>query len=83
MVGKDVKDSTIVNELESDSKLKGIFNSFCNGFHKFGLWIIVFLMLGVGIGVHASKKYYADKLQDCITVGAMLHKEKVYAITAR
>jgi hypothetical protein len=62
------------------SSLKEMSGKFFNGFHRYGLWITIFLLIGIYIGIGVSKKYYVDKVDETIKVGGFLHKEQVYII---
>ncbi len=78
----------MLNETKSivskdSNKVKEILAKFWDGFHKFGLWVTLFLLLGTAIGVSAAKKYYTEKLDEVILVGGMAHKGIVYQITKK
>jgi len=75
-----MSENTFTGEIESKPKLKLMINNLLNNFHKFGLWVTLFLLLGCWIGISVSKKYYTDKMDEITTVGAFLHKSQVYQI---
>ena len=52
-------------------------------FHNSIIIALLFSMLGVGIGVYASKTFYSNKLDEVIQTGALLFNKKVYTITPK
>lgn len=77
------KYSEIVSRGESSFSLKEKALKFLDGFHRYGLWITIFLLIGIYIGVHVSKNYYTLKVDEVVKTGAFLFKEKVYTIQLR
>lgn len=78
---KDLKVDVVTTE--ETNKIKQLITKAWDSFHKFGLWITLFLMCGVWIGVSASKTYYTEKMKEVIHVGAMAFEQKVYIITPK
>jgi NAD/NADP transhydrogenase beta subunit len=84
----DMKD-TIIKSVETQEKsqsqnlFKGIFMKFVDAFHKFGLWILIAIALGIYIGITVARGYYVTKMNECIKIGGFLHQEKVYTVTPR
>ena len=52
-------------------------------FHKFGLWITLFLLLGAYFGIMGAKTFYTEKMDEIILVGGFAHKGMVYQITKK
>jgi hypothetical protein len=49
-------------------------------FHRYFVYILIALFIGVYCGVTASKIFFANKMEDTIKIGGMVFKEKVYVI---
>jgi len=73
----------ITEKVDVTPKFKKILTKFWDSFHKFGLWVTLFLLLGTWIGISVSKKYYSEKMEEVILVGGMAHKGIVYQITKK
>ncbi len=58
----------------------GLFQRMWVSFHNSIILALVFTILGIGIGVHASKKFYTDKMDEIKLTGAMLIDKKVYTV---
>jgi hypothetical protein len=72
--------------IETETKtqpIKNILNGVSAAFHKFGLWILVSIAIGIYVGISACKTFYVAKLDDVVKVGGMVHKEKVYGVTPK
>lgn len=52
-------------------------------FHNSIVLILLFTLLGIGIGVKVSKDYYQSKMTDIVATGAMLLNSKVYTISPK
>lgn len=78
-VGTDCK-HVEVKEDKMEPKHINILKEGWNAFHKWGMWAIIMILIGVWAGVTASKIYYNNKMDDCIKVQGIVFKEKVYSI---
>jgi hypothetical protein len=81
---KDTKESTVATYGKSEpGKLKGIIFKFIEGLHKFGLYILIAVAVGIYIGITVARGYYTTKMDEIIKVGGFLHSEKVYTIAPK
>jgi len=62
------------------NKIIRLWNAFNNGFHKFGLWAIIFLIIGIYFGSIGTRTYYTSRVQESIKTENFLFQEKVYVI---
>jgi hypothetical protein len=51
-----------------------------NTFHKYFVYILVAVLIGIYVGVTVSKVYFNDKMEDCIKIQGMVFKNNVYTI---
>ena len=65
---------------ETNGEIVGYVKRFWAVFHNLIIAALLFTLLGVGVGVRVAKDYYAQKLDEVVQTGAMLHKQKVYTI---
>lgn len=91
MVNKDVKNESIVEKYQEDAnverrasfKIPSFVSEACNAFHKFGMWLTIAMAIGIYIGVIATGKFYTTKMDECVAIGGMIHKTKVYTLTPK
>lgn len=85
-IQEEVKEYTSkVKEEVTESKLKilEVIKKGFEAFQKFGLYMLLFTVLGIYIGISTSRMYYTNKISDIVKVGAFLFQEKVYQITIK
>jgi hypothetical protein len=59
------------------------FKKAWDTFHRYFVYILIAVLLGIYIGITASRIYYADKIKENIDVGGMVYKGKIYNITPK
>lgn len=58
----------------------GLFQRAWVSFHNSIILALIFTIVGIGIGVHVSKKFYMDRMEEVRLTGAMLIDKKVYTV---
>ena len=67
----------------SKGKLLCSLKSFFAEAYKYAFIILVFILIGVYIGISTSRVYYNSKIKEVITIGAFLYQDKVYQISSK
>ena len=69
-----------MNKNISKNKMYNTLQNAWDTIHRYGLWLSMFCMIGVYVGVMVSKTYYSSKMEESILIGGFVHDKKVYAI---
>jgi len=51
--------------------------------HNSVIIALLFTLIGIGVGVKVSHKFYVEKISEVVQTGAMLHNKKVYTIVPK
>jgi hypothetical protein len=52
-------------------------------FHRYFVYILIAMLIGVYVGVTASKIFFSNKMEDAVKVQGMVFKDKIYTITPK
>jgi len=84
-------DSPLKHEIVPDKNVEmfnkqKLFNSLKHGwdtFHKYFVYILIAVLLGIYIGITVSKTYFNDKMEDSIKIQGFVFKNQIYSITPK
>ena len=87
MVNKDLKNENIVEKYEDKnmtdeqrSKLFLLVKKGWDAFHKYVVYALITCLIGVYVGITASKIYYKNKMEEAILLQGMVFEKKPYTI---
>jgi hypothetical protein len=87
MIGQDVKDGNIVNNLEEKTmtteeknRVLALLKRSWDAFHKYVVYALITCLFGIYIGITVSKVYYKEKMADSIILGGFVFEKKGYNI---
>lgn len=80
--GWEMEQETTVTEVSTSNRTK-LLKHAADLFHKWGMWAILFIAIGVYGGVTVSKGYYNSKMEECIKLQGLVFKDKIYNVTPK
>jgi len=83
MINKDLKDNIPEQTKmspEDKSRLINLFKTGWDALHRYFLYVIIAIVIGIYIGISASRIYFDSKMTDATKIGGMVFREKVYII---
>jgi hypothetical protein len=85
----EVKIKNIITK-EKD-EVRGIFNTFgswiskkvtdfTKKFKNLGLWVLIFIMIGVCIGIYGTRIYVYSRINETILLGGFVYGDHIYTV---
>lgn len=70
-------------QIEHEQKVISKFEKLGNTIKKNFTFMIIFIGVGIAIGLSISKELYVNKMNEAIKLGGLIHKNIVYDIRLR